>query len=48
MEKVKTSISLDKDVYNYIQQLAEKERLNLSLIINRHFYHLMKEAQGED
>lgn len=48
MEKVKTSVSLDKDVYAYIQKLAETERLNLSLVINRYFYQLMvKEKEGK-
>jgi predicted DNA-binding ribbon-helix-helix protein len=47
MEKVKTSISLDKDVYDYIQKLADNERLNLSQIINRYFYQLMKEQEGK-
>ena len=49
MEKVKTSISIDKDVYEFIQKLAEAERLNLSMVINRHFFRLMKqqESRGE-
>ena len=46
MEKVKTSISLDKDVYEYIQKLAETERLNLSLVINRYFFQLMEKEKG--
>lgn len=37
MKKVKTSISLDEDVYKYIQQLADQERLNISQVINREF-----------
>lgn len=45
MEKVKTSISLDKDVYEYIQQLAESDRTNVSQIINKKFYELMKEKK---
>jgi len=47
MEKVKTSVSLDKDVYEFIQKLAEEERLNLSLVINRYFFQLMKEKEGK-
>lgn len=46
MEKVKTSVSLDKDVYEYIQQLAESERTNVSQIINKQFFDLMKQ-EGE-
>lgn len=45
MKKVKTSISLDEDVYKYIQQLADQERLNISLIINTHFAKLMEKEQ---
>jgi predicted DNA-binding ribbon-helix-helix protein len=37
VEKVKTSISLDKDVYEFIQKLAERERLNVSQVINRDY-----------
>lgn len=37
MEKVKTSVSLDRDVYEYIQKLAERERLNISQVINKEF-----------
>ena len=48
MEKVKTSISLDKDVYEFIQKLAEKERLNLSLVVNRYFYQMMLEYVPEE
>lgn len=47
MEKVKTSISLDKDVYEYIQKLAEAERLNVSLIVNKYFYQMMVKDKGE-
>ena len=47
MEKVKTSISLDKDVYEFIQKLADNERLNLSQVINRYFYQIMKESEKE-
>ncbi len=46
MEKVKTSVSIDKDVYEFIQQIAENERLNISQVINRYFYQLMKEKEG--
>ena len=45
MRKVKTSISLDEDVYEFIQKLAETERLNLSLVINSHFAKLMEKGQ---
>lgn len=43
MEKVKTSISLDKDVHEFLQSLAEKERTNVSQIINKHFAKMMEE-----
>lgn len=45
MKKVKTSISLDEDVYAYIQQLADQERLNISLVINSYFAKLMEKEQ---
>ena len=43
MEKIKTSISLDKDIYEFLQQLAEEERTNVSRIINQMAAKLMKE-----
>lgn len=48
MEKVKTSMSLDKDVYEYIQKLADEERLNLSQIVNRYFYQMMVKEKDEE
>ena len=45
MEKVKTSISLDKDVYEYIQQLAKVERLNISQVINKEFAVKMEKGK---
>jgi len=45
VEKVKTSISLDKDVYEYIQQLAKVERLNISQVINKEFAVKMEKEQ---
>ena len=45
MEKVKTSISLDKDVYEYIQKIAERERLNVSQVINRDYAVKMEKEQ---
>lgn len=47
MEKVKTSISIDKDVYEFIQQLAESERANVSHIVNKTFFQMMKEKGKE-
>lgn len=47
MEKVKTSISIDKDVFEYIQRLVEEDRSNLSNFINKHFYQMMKKNQEE-
>ena len=46
MEKVKTSISLDEDVYKYIQLIAERERLNLSQVINKEFALKMEQEKG--
>lgn len=46
MEKVKTSISVDKDVYEYIQKIAERERLNISQVINKEFAVKM-EKEGQ-
>lgn len=49
MEKVKTSVSLDKDVYEYIQKLAERERLNVSQVINRDYaMRMIKESEGKE
>lgn len=48
MEKVKTSISLDKDVMEYIQSLAEEERANVSHVINKYFYQMMKKDQERE
>jgi predicted DNA-binding ribbon-helix-helix protein len=49
MEKVKTSVSLDKDVYEYIQKLAERERLNVSQVINRDYaMRMIKEREGKE
>ena len=45
MEKVKTSVSLDKDVYEFIQRIADKERLNVSQVINKEF--ALKMEKGE-
>lgn len=48
VEKVKTSVSLDKDVYEFIAKTAEQERTNVSQVINRKFYELMKaKEEGE-
>lgn len=49
LEKVKTSVSLDKDVYEYIQKLAERERLNVSQVINRDYaMRMIKEREGKE
>jgi hypothetical protein len=45
MKKVKTSISLDEDVYEFILKIAESERLNLSLVINSHFAKLLEKEK---
>ena len=47
MEKIKTSISVDKDVYEYIQKIAERERLNISQVINKEFAVKMENEKGE-
>lgn len=47
MEKVKTSVSLDQDVYDYIRKLADRERLNISQVINKEFA-LKLEKEGKD
>jgi predicted DNA-binding ribbon-helix-helix protein len=46
MEKVKTSVSLDEDVYKYIQSIAERERLNVSQVINKEFAIKMEQEKG--
>lgn len=46
MEKVKTSISLDRDVYEFIQKIADRERLNLSQVINREFAVKLEKEEG--
>jgi|GEM_PF-3780589 len=48
MEKIKTSISLDKDVYDYIVELAERERLNVSQVINKEFALKMERERKGD
>lgn len=35
MEKIKTSISLDKDIYEQIKEIAEKEDRSFSQQVNR-------------
>lgn len=35
MEKIKTSISIDKDVYNKIKQISEKEERSFSQQLNK-------------
>lgn len=35
MEKVKTSVSLDKDIYEQIKEIAEKEDRSFSQQVNR-------------
>ncbi|WP_144023571.1 ribbon-helix-helix protein, CopG family [Paenibacillus sp. FSL H8-0548] len=47
MEKVKTSVSLDKDVYEFIQRLADRERLNVSQVINKEFALKLESEKGE-
>ena len=47
MEKVKTSVSLDKDVYEFIQKIAERERLNISQVINKEFALKLEKDKGE-
>ena len=47
MEKVKTSVSLDKDVYEFIQKIADRERLNISQVINKEFA-VKLEKEGKD
>lgn len=46
MDKVKTSVSLDEDVYKYIQSIAERERLNISQVINKEFAIKMEKEKG--
>jgi hypothetical protein len=45
VEKVKTSVSIDKDVLEFIQKLADNERTNVSHIINREFLVKMREGK---
>lgn len=47
MEKVKTSVSLDKDVYEFIQRIADRERLNVSQVINKEFALKLEQEKGE-
>lgn len=35
MEKIKTSVSLDKDIYEQIKEIAEKEDRSFSQQLNR-------------
>lgn len=42
MAKVKTSISIDEEVFEYISKLAEKEVRSISQQINKVFLDLMK------
>lgn len=42
MSKVKTSINLDEEVYNYIFKLAKDESRNVSQQINKVFLDMMK------
>lgn len=35
MEKIKTSVSLDKDIYEQIKEIAEKEDRSFSQQVNR-------------
>jgi hypothetical protein len=46
MAKVKTSINLDEEVYEYILQLAKDESRSVSQQINKVFLDLMKK-EGE-
>lgn len=43
MEKIKTSISLDKDIYEQIKEIAEKEDRSFSQQVNR----ILKEFLGK-
>lgn len=47
MSKVKISISLDENVYKFIQKLAEEESRSVSQQINHLFVNLMKEKKVE-
>jgi hypothetical protein len=47
MEKVKTSVSFDKDVYEFIQKLAADDRTSVSQVINKKFLDLMKEKDKQ-
>ncbi|HEY5576221.1 MAG TPA: toxin-antitoxin system protein [Clostridiaceae bacterium] len=45
MEKVKTSISIDKDVYDKIKELGEKEDRSFSQQINKILKDYLKSTE---
>ncbi|MDB5052649.1 MAG: hypothetical protein JWM44_699 [Bacilli bacterium] len=45
MAKVKTSISIDEEAFEYISKLAEKEVRSVSQQINKLILDLMKKEQ---
>lgn len=47
MDKVKKSVSLDEDVLEFIQKLADKDRSNVSQVINKHFAKLLEDSKKE-
>lgn len=45
MKKIKTSISLDEDIYNKIKQLADKEDRSFSQQVNKILKDFLKEKE---
>jgi len=45
MSKVKTSINLDKEVFEFILKMAKEESRSVSQQINKVFLDLMKKEQ---
>lgn len=43
--KVTKSYSLDKDIYEMIQEMVEEERTNKSRVVNRILYEYKKERE---
>lgn len=47
MEKVKTSISLDKDIYDKIKEIGDKEDRSFSQQVNNILKDFLKEKESK-
>lgn len=45
MEKIKTSVSLDKDVYEKVKEMSEKEVRNFSQQVNKILRDYLRENE---